>query len=300
MTESSIDSHFCIDIDFKKDSEDPTRVFRALSELINNFQVFDKDILRSIDSNIEPVVLLEDIESGSVKTWLRYRIESIDDEVLKSGDWKKIAGHYLVKAKYMLIKFFEDKTEITDRAQIEDLNGQLLELAKNSDILWIPSYSTVPYDVLIRNIKNITDAASILHPEDKLSYITPDKTIPFNLTFKISPDAIEDLLTKEAITSKIEMILKVKKPDYLGESMWDFKHETKAFPAKIMDEQWLDDFQNRKYDIRPGDSIRAIVEIMTKYSFDNEVISMHYKVLKVNEIIHLSVHQQASWIDEHE
>lgn len=300
MTETSIDSHFCIAIDFKKDSEDPTRVFRATSELINNFQIFDNDILRSIDSNIAPVVLLEDIEGGSVKTWLRYRIESVDDEVLKSGDWKKIAGHYLVKAKYLLVKFLEDKTEITDRVQIEDLEGQLLELAKESDILRIPSYSPVPYDIIIKNLKNITDAASILHPEDKLSYITPEKAIPFNLTFKISPEAIEDLLTKETITSKIEMILKVKKPDYLGDSMWDFKHETKAFPAKIMDDLWLDDFQNRKVDIRPGDSIRAIVEIMTKYSFNNEVISMHYSVINVNEIIPLGLHRQASWIDGHE
>jgi len=75
---------------------------------------------------------------------------------------------------------------------------------------------------------------------------------------------------------------------------------TTIFGSIYHDRKQLDDFQNRKYDIRPGDSIRAIVEIMTKYSFDNEVISMHYKVLKVNEIIHLSVHQQASWIDEHE
>ena len=299
MTEASIDTHFCIAIDFKKDSEDPTRVFRAISELINNFHIFDNDILCSIDTNITPVVLLEDIESGSVKTWLRYKIESLDDEVLKSGDWKKIIGHYLVKSKYVLIKFLEDKTEITNRAQIEDLEDQLLNLAKNTDILRIPSYSPMPHDMLIKNIKNITDAASILHPEDKLSYITPDKAIPFNLTFKISPEAIEDLLTKETITSKIEMILKVKKPDYLGDSMWDFKHETKAIPAKIMDNQWLDDFQSRKFDIRPGDSIRATVEIMTKYSFDNEVISMHYKVLKVSGIIPLDVHRQASWIDEH-
>ncbi len=80
--------------------------------------------------------------------------------------------------------------------------------------------------------------------------------------------------------------------------MWDFKHEMKAFPAKIMDDQWLDEFQNRKVDIRPGDSIRAQVEIITKYSFDNEVISMHYSVLKVYEIIPLGMYRQASLIED--
>lgn len=300
MTESSIDPQFCISIDFKKDSEDPTRIFRALTELINNFHIFDKDILCSIDSNIIPVVLLEDIESGSVKTWLKYKIESVDDEVLKSGDWKKIIGLYLVKAKYFLIKFLEDKTEITDRSQIEDLKKQLFDLAKESDIRRIPTYSPVPYNILVKNLKNITDSASILHSEDKLIYIAHDKSVPFNLSFKISPEAVEDLLTKETITSKVEMIIKVKKPDYLGDSMWDFKHEAKTFSAKIMDEQWLDDFQSRNFDIRPGDSIRAMMEIMTKYSFENEVISMRYKVLKVYKIIPLEVHSQVSWLEENE
>ncbi len=88
------------------------------------------------------------------------------------------------------------------------------------------------------------------------------------------------------------MILKVMKPDYLGESMWEFKHETKSFPAKILDIQWLKDFQRRKFEIRPGDSIRAHVEVATKYDYNGEVVSVYYTLLKVKEIITYNPAQQ--------
>ena len=123
---NSLTADFCIAIDFEKGSEAPSRVFRALSYIIDSFHALDKDLIQSIDSKIEPIVLLEDIESGSIKTWLRYIFNELDDEALKKLDWKSIIGRYLVKAKYLIIKFLEDKTEITNRFQIEELNKNLL------------------------------------------------------------------------------------------------------------------------------------------------------------------------------
>jgi len=81
------------------------------------------------------------------------------------------------------------------------------------------------------------------------------------------------------------MILKVKKPDYLGESMWDFKHGDRAIQAKIIDMDWLSDFHLRKYDIRPGDSLRAVLETQIKYGFSGEVIAVHNFIVAVKEII---------------
>ncbi len=59
--QNSITADFCIEIDFKKDSESPTRVFRTMSDLIDAFHAFDIDLVKSIDSKIEPVMMLEDI-----------------------------------------------------------------------------------------------------------------------------------------------------------------------------------------------------------------------------------------------
>jgi hypothetical protein len=66
----NLKADFCIEIDYKKDSENPSRVFEAMTALIKSFQSFDEDLIKSIDNKIEPVLLLEDIEIGSLKTWL--------------------------------------------------------------------------------------------------------------------------------------------------------------------------------------------------------------------------------------
>lgn len=276
---------FCIEIDFKKESEAPSRVFRTMSDLLDALQAFDRDLIQSIDTKIEPVVLLEDIEAGSIRAWLKYLLSGIDDEALKKMDWKPAVGKYLVQAKYSVIRFLEGKTEITDRPQMEALNKELLELAEETDIKHIPAYSPLPNRKLIENLLRITTATGNLLPGDGVKYITHDSEALFNLGFKVVPESIEDLLTKEIIKSDLEMIFKVKKPDYLGESKWELKHENRTIPVKIADTDWLDDFQNRKIDIRPGDSLRAMVHLETKYGYDLDVISINHTITKVIEVI---------------
>ncbi len=105
---------FCIEIDFEKRTESPSRVFRTMTELIETFQSIDKVLVDSIDTRIEPVVIMEDIETGSLKTWLGYKIvymlDGVEDEALKSIDWKKQIGKYLVKGKYFIIDYTKNKT----------------------------------------------------------------------------------------------------------------------------------------------------------------------------------------------
>ena len=66
-----------------------------------------------------------------------------------------------------------------------------------------------------------------------------------NLAFSFEAESIEDLLTSEIITSTSEMILKIKKPDYLGDSKWEFRHRRETINARIIDNDWLAQFRNR-------------------------------------------------------
>ncbi|MDL1893628.1 hypothetical protein FBQ87_12195 [Sphingobacteriales bacterium CHB3] len=113
-----------------------------------------------------------------------------------------------------------------------------------------------------------------------------------NASFSIVPEKIEELLTHEVIDNQSTMILKVKKPDYLGESQWDFRHGTKPLSVKIVDSEWLKNFHDRKYDIRPGDSLRAVVVTKVSYGYDNEVVATHYEISEVKEIIRFTPPQQ--------
>lgn len=288
-------SDFCIVIDYKKDSENPSRVFEAMAALIKSFQDFDKDLIKTIDNKIETVLLLEDIEISSLKTWLANVLRGVPDEAVKDLDWKKAVGSYLVKAKHIVVKRLEGKTIITDAKVIEDIQYEIVEEARKTDIKLLPNYTPLQLPKLLENIDKINKSLEYLSSEDKATMKSEFGDATFNLELSITPSELEDLVTRETVSNETVMILKVRKPDYLGNTMWDFKHGSRSVPAKILHEEWLKDFQQRKIDIRPGDSIRAKVKTEVKYGHDFEVIGYNYDVLEVQEVIQDKPDSQAKF-----
>lgn len=286
--DDTLKADFCIEIQYKKESENPSRVFRSMSELIDSFQRIDQHLVRAIDVNTETILLLEDIEAGSIKVWLRDLLKAIPDDAAYHLDWKPIVGQYLVKAKKFIINFLENKTTITNIDEIKPLENDIYRLAEETQVRWLPAYTRVQPRQLLESIKDISTSLSHLTKEDSARYILPDPdepSIEFNLTFNLAPESIEDLIAKETLSSESEMLLKVKKPDYLGESMWDFRHGTSVISASILDKEWLEKFQSRKVDVRPQDSIRVRVEISHKYDQNGDLITTHYTILKILEVI---------------
>jgi hypothetical protein len=82
-----------------------------------------------------------------------------------------------------------------------------------------------------------------------------------------------------------EMILKIKKPDFLGSSMWEFRHEGRPIEARISDTDWLNEFHETGAGVRPGGALRAIVRIEASYDLENEALPPRYTVLKVKEVL---------------
>ena len=94
------------------------------------------------------------------------------------------------------------------------------------------------------------------------------------------------------------MILKVKKPDYLGESMWEFRFGEHAIQVKVSDREWLEEFQLQRAFVHPGDSIRGIVEISHKYDYDGELTSTYYNLVKVKKILTAERPQQVDLFED--
>lgn len=281
----NVKSDFTIKIDFDKQSENPSRVFETMANLIKSFQDFDKDLIKSVDSKIEPILLLENVETGSLKTMLVSILKGIPDEAIKEMDWKKIVGDYLLKAKYIVLNRLSDKMELTDAQVIEDIQYEIIEEAEKTDVKLFPSYAQISPQKLLKNIDKINKALEPLSEDDSAVLISKHGQASFNLQLDFSTDDIEDLITKEKHQSESTMILKVKKPDYLGNSMWDFKHGSKSISAKIVDAEWLNDFQKRKIDIRPGDSLRARVMTTIKYGYELTLVGLSYEITKIEEVI---------------
>lgn len=127
-----------------------------MTALIEAFQEIDGFLAGSIATGLKPSTLLEDIESGSLRAWLRNTLESIDDDSLKSGDWKKLVGAFLVRAKHIMINWTEGRTTVDSEAEIQELRQELLDVAAHTDVLRIPTYAPISSTELVRSIEMIS------------------------------------------------------------------------------------------------------------------------------------------------
>lgn len=284
---------YCLKIDFEKHSEYPTRVFKAMSGMIESFQEFDKILAKTVNVKIEPIILLEDIETGSLKTWLSTTLNNIDDEALKELSWKKAVGSFLVRGKSKLLKYVENKTTIEDREELTDLSKDLNQLAAETETNHLPSYGTIPIYQILNTIIGIHNSTKDLDPKDTTTFISDEEEVQINRKLKVTNDAVEKVLTRETLSSTLELILKVKKPDYLSTAQWQFRHEGHNVDAKIIDTNWLNKFHSREVILRPGDSIKAKVKYDISYGYDNEVVAKHYEILKVDNIVSVSSEQSS-------
>jgi hypothetical protein len=298
MAEIETTGRYHIDLDYEKGSEHPERVFHAMAHLIEAFERIDLHLAESVAAGIEPVIVLEEIEAGSVRTWLATAIKSIDDEALKKLDWKQLIGTYLLRGKARILKFLENKKEITDAAEVEVLEAELVQLAEQTQVRHIPAYTPIPRRLLLSDLNSVSAAVAPLNERESIVTVLEDEPIHVPREFRISEDAIDRLLTERTLENETELILKVKKPDYLGNSMWEFRHEGHKIEAKLADASWLTEFRSRLVDLRPGDAIRVRLLTVVHYDRFGEAVDSHREVKEVYEVIPLPPGQQAELIWE--
>jgi hypothetical protein len=272
-------------VDFRPNTEDPARVFRAMSSLIDAFTELDRDLARSAGVGITPVVLLADISTGSLKARLRTMIEAADDEAIRSLDWKRVVGGYLLRGKHRVLEWLRDKPEIESTEQVRDLQQDLLRLAQETNASQLPAYEPIPASKLLRDVARIGDGMHNLRPDESAALSTSLGEVQISREVNLTAERIEDLLTRETITGDSVLALVVKKPDYLGTSMWECRHEDRHLDVKILDLAWLARFHARKVDVRPGDALRARVRSEIKYGHDGAIVAQRYFVVEVLEVI---------------
>jgi hypothetical protein len=278
------DAEFSFTIDFQRGTGDPRRVFDAASELISGFDMFDSAVAASIDSQTKTVMVLEDVQSGSLRVLLKNVLKRVDDEALKSLEWKKALVAALVRAKYVALEFL-DNEEASGSKAVGDLLHELHDIAQETDIRHLPDYPPIHEGRLISSLDKIQDAKRILAPGDRLTIETDGKTYEVDLSKTWSPaTAIEVPDTRET-RSEGEVILGIRKPDLLGEAMWQFSHGRVNLSASISDQGWLQKFHDRNIALYSGDSMRCRVAFTYVYDEDGGLLEQKTEVLEVLEII---------------
>ena len=276
---------FGLEIDFHKGEGDPSRVFIAMSELIQACQDIDRRLVSSIQVDIKPILILEDIQQGSLIAWIRSTFKISKDTSDLGLDSEKLE-EYLNQSKFALIDFTRNKTTITNET-LTEIQMKIFEILGDKDPTpQLPIHTPIAKKDLLVGMQHIQTAVMNLDEvNDSGRYIGgDDKKVFFNLDLEITPESIEDILTKDTIVNEITKLLKVKKPDYLGSSQWEFKDDNRSINVKLNDFKWLEKFRNREFVLAPEDSLLANIEETVKIDADNNIISKHYILLEVKEI----------------
>lgn len=274
-----------IRIDFQRGEGDPSRVFNAMSGLIESTQHLDTHLSATISTKVSTSLVLQDVEADSLTAKLRTIIEEIPDEALKNGSIKKVIGHFLHKAKHKVIDWCSRRDQIKDRDEVKQLESSIHKLAEESEVKLLPAYAPVEISALLSDITSINTALEYLLEKDKATFNSSEGQSEYNQKLVISDTIVRDLLTRESIITEAKRILKVKKPDYLGLSKWVFRYAKHLIEAKILDEEWLNNFQERQVSVQPGDSLRVVLNEEISYGYDNEIVHICYEIIKVLEVI---------------
>lgn len=274
-----------IRVSFERGVGDPTRVFRAMTGLIESAQTLDSHLALSIGASVRTSLVLQDVEAASLKAKLRTVVEALPDEALKEGEVKKVIGHFLVAAKHKILDWCGERTEIANLEEVKQLQSDIHKLAEQSDVKLLPAYAPIAIPTLLADITAVHQSLSYLAANDEATLSSTEGQSKFNAEFEVSQAMVQELVTREKIAAKGERIVKIKKPDYLGTSKWEFKYAGRAVEAKILHKEWLQRFQNNQVSLNPGDSLRVILNEEVSYGYDSEIVQTDYEVVEVIEVL---------------
>jgi hypothetical protein len=288
---------FAFEIDFKRGEGSASRVFLAINDFIRGCERLDRELAHAIDANIETVLVLEDIETGSIKVWLRNVLRATEDDALKTLDWKPLVGKYLVRSKYVILKWLDTDGGLPK--SLPALAKEIQQIASETDVKYLPDYQPPTPKALLEAARDFQGVKNQLLPGDHATYIPREgEPLKMNLSMRWNIEDIEAMAVKETVKFPVApMILAVKKPDYLGDSKWELRHGKKSISAKIEDADWLKRFQSRQIDVRPGDALRCEVLIEHLYGHDNELLTEKYTVIRVSEIL-VDTYKQGALFDD--
>lgn len=276
---------FDIRIEFAPGEGDPTRVFRSMTGLIDAVQRLDTHLAPMLGASVRTAVVLQGIEAASLKSRLRTVVEAVPDEPLQQGEVKKLVGHFLLKAKHKVLDWCEERDQISNRTEVKQLEAELVALAHDTKIKMLPAYAPVDTPALLADITAVNEAIAPLESRDRATFSSAVGKSAFNPELVVTDDVIREIVTKERLQNTGERILKVKKPDYLGTSMWTFKYDSLQIEAKIVDTDWLRRFQQGQVSLRPGDSLRVTLFEEVSYGYDGDVVHTEYELRKVHGVV---------------
>ena len=103
----SVEGEIALIIEYVPGESEAITVLQGAMRLIESLDGLDHCLLSSINTSLEPVSILNDVQHSSLKILLARALKRIPDDLVSNLDWKKWVGGLLVKGKYKLLEHID-------------------------------------------------------------------------------------------------------------------------------------------------------------------------------------------------
>jgi hypothetical protein len=264
-------------IDYQAGKSVAIDVLQGAMRLIEAIDRLDGVLLSSVDTSLEPVSILNDVQHSSLKMMLARALRGLPDEHLGNLEWKKWAGNLLVKGKYKLLQKLD--------ADAPDVRRMLVDLE--------PEYSNIPQGLVGYTPPAVADVQEALGGVAKARASLPGQTVTIQTELGDidlpdvagAGEVVEDVEPQTSVTNSGVEFFKVKSVDMLGKSQWTVLRGQRMVKVDMLHQGWLDAYQQRKHVILPGDSLECRYEETIYYDANHNEVDRGLAVIEVMRII---------------
>lgn len=278
----SVEGEIALVIAYQPGKSEALSVLAGAMRLIESLDALDHCLLSSIDSTLEPVSILNDVQHSSLKVLLARALRKVPDEHIASMDWKKWLGALLVKGKHRLLQSVD--------ADAPELRRVLAELE--------PDYKAAPGGLIGYTPPTVADVREALDEVAKARATLPGQRITIQTelgdidlaeaepTPTITPQGPQQTITNSGIE-----FFKIKAPDMLGSAQWTVLRNSRATRVDMLHQGWLNAYHARQHSILPGDSLKCRFEETVTYDALGNELERKLAIIEVIEVITPPVQQ---------
>jgi hypothetical protein len=272
-------------VDFARNTREPARIFRAIGGYLETFALIDEDLLGTIGQTLSAEIILLDVEAGSLRVRLGQILDGVPDDLLAKGEIRPIVGHFLVQAKHAYLRAVGRMDKAQDLGPIVDARAEIVAIANDLGVAGGAEYRAPSTQKIAARLEGLSSAGKDLLDADKVYYTADARTEELDVSVLLDSEALGDLLAARRIENEARMLLKIKRPDFLGKAKWEFRLGSRVITASFAHEDWLDQFRRKEVILRPGDALDARVRAVALYTSDNELIREAHTILEVLSVV---------------
>jgi hypothetical protein len=282
----TVDGEIGLVIDYQPGITLAVDVLSAAMGMIQALDGLDKVLLSSVNTSLEPVSVLNDVQHSSLKMMVVRALRGAPDDTIRSMQWKKWVGELLVKGKYRLLNVLDADAPKIDTVLLElepDYKAAPLELA---------GYQPPSVTQVMDALDGIAHARAAL-PGQRVTVQTELGDILLPESAIAAPSATSGVPAEEIKNTGTE-IFKVKSPDMLGDAQWTVLRGGRNVRVDMRHKEWLLAYHRREHNVQPGDSLKCRYEERISYDKLGNELSRNLAIIQVLEVLEPPQQEQQS------